>query len=70
MTQTVKDFVTNPVWGGTTIDETPCAVGEWNVTGIAAPSYHLSFVMTIDEATQVPVPWKFLWKRPATRFVR
>jgi len=68
---TVKDFVTNPECGITgPIDETPCAVANWNVTGVAQPVFHLAFVDTIDDATQVPVPWKFLWKRPATRFVR
>lgn len=68
--QTVRDFVTNPISGITAIDETPVAVPGYMVTGLDAPVAQLQFVPTIAQVTNVPTPWRYLWRRPANRLVR
>lgn len=68
--QTVKDFVTNPVSGYSMIDERACAVPDYMVSGVEAPVAQLSFSPTISEVTRVPMPWRYLWRRPATTQTR
>lgn len=68
--QTVGDFVTKPITGIRLIDETPCPIPDYMVTGIDEPVAQLAFAPTIAEVTQIPTPWRFLWRRPATRMVR
>lgn len=68
--QTVKDFVTTPDSGLSLIDETPMKIPLYMVNGTEPPVAVLERAVTIDEVTQIPTPWAFLWCRPATRDVR
>lgn len=68
--QTVKDFVTNPISGIGIIDNSVCPLPDYMVIGAPAPQAQLAFLPTIADVTQVPTPWRLLWRRPATRLTR
>lgn len=70
MLKTVADFVTDPVSGIVMIDETPCAVPEWYVSGVSRPVAQLEMAPLTRDYDKVPTPWRSLWRRPLTRLVR